>query len=88
MKVFGLVLSFLILAGCGGWVPMEELEQQALLTGDWSAVEKRERAIERRKQRHGPSCGRGQLALCEVSIAKERCQCVAADSLRTTITWD
>ena len=88
MKGLGLVLSLLMLAGCGGMVTMEELEQQAVLTGDWSAVEKRERAIERRKQRHGPSCGRGQVSFCEVAMGRERCACVVSDSLRTTLAWD
>ena len=76
MKVLGLVLTLTLLAGCGSFTPMEELERQAFLTGDWSAVEKRERLLERRKARRGAICPDGQVAVCDKFAGESRCSCV------------
>ena len=85
MKVLGLVLTVLLLAGCGTTVSMEELEKQAFLTGDWSAVEKRERALERRKMRRGKFCPGGAVAVCETFAGESNCTCVETDSLRAIL---
>ena len=85
MKVLGLALTVLLLAGCGTTISMEELEKQAFLTGDWSAVEKRERAIERRRLRRGHYCPDGAIAVCEGMGGISRCSCVEADDLRAIL---
>ena len=85
MKVLVFVSVLLLVAGCGSMVPMEELEAQAMLTGDWSAVEKRERAIERRKMRNGSVCPAGLIAICEGGMRADRCTCVQADVMRSLI---
>ena len=85
MKVLGLVLMVVLLAGCGSYTTMEELERQAFLTGDWSAVEKRERIIERRKMRRGTFCPAGSVAVCESFAGSDRCSCVESDSLRDVL---
>ena len=85
MKALGLVLTVVLLAGCGTTVPMEELERQAFLTGDWSAVEKRERMLERRKMRRGNLCPSGAIAVCESLAGTSRCSCVETDSLRAIL---
>lgn len=85
MKVLVLGITVLLLAGCGTYTSMEQLEQQALLTGDWSAVEKRERMILRRKLRNGNVCGVGQVAICEGMARIDRCTCVDSSSLPTVL---
>lgn len=85
MKVFVLFLTALFVAGCGTYTPMEQLEQQALLTGDWSAVEKRERMLLRRKMRQGNVCTAGKVAVCEGMITADRCVCVESASVRTIL---
>ena len=85
MKVFVLVLTALLVTGCGTYMSMEQLEQQALLTGDWTAVEKRERTVLRRKLRHGNVCPAGQVAVCESFASVDRCTCVESSSLRTVL---
>ena len=85
MKVFVLVLTVFLVAGCGTYTSMEQLEQQALLTGDWSAVEKRERMLLRRKTRHGSICAGGQVAVCEGITSAERCTCVNSAKIRTIL---
>ena len=60
-----LVLLFLVLGmavGCAPYPTMEELETEAMQTGDWSKVESRQRAIERRAERRGPTCPSGYVA--------------------------
>ena len=81
-----IVIVALVLAGCGTYTPMEELERQALLTGDWSAVEKREAALERRKARLGPQCPAGMLAVCDGTMGGNRCTCVKSDALRSALS--
>lgn len=76
-----IILALLSLAGCGTLVPLEQLEQDALLTGDWSAVEKRERIVARREMKNGPSCPSGQVAVCDVRMSKQRCSCVRSDAI-------
>ena len=41
MKVILLLGLSVLMFGCGSYQTLEELEAEALMTGDWSAVEKR-----------------------------------------------
>ena len=86
MKSIGVVLAFCLLEGCGTYHTLEELEQEAMLTGDWSQVERRERKIAERaiKKRH--SCPGGRARLCQSSGAIHRCGCVSTDDLRLMLT--
>ena len=81
MRAIVLVVAIL-LGGCAASVPMAELERQAMLTGDWSAVEKRERQKARRAARNGPSCGRGFVSYCVDTGGFDRCTCITGQSLR------
>ena len=45
-----MILALLFAAGCSAYVPLEQLEAEALVTGDWSKVEQRERTIARLEQ--------------------------------------
>lgn len=81
MKVLVLVLTVFLVVGCGSLTPLHELEEQALLTGDWSEVERRERIQARRKARQGVACPAGHTAICEVAMGEQRCTCVEADTL-------
>ena len=85
MKVLVLVVSVLLLAGCGTYTPMEELERQALLTGDWSAVEKREKILQRRRAGGGMVCPSGKIAVCDGISRTERCTCLDSDNVRSIL---
>ena len=85
MKVLVLVATVFLIAGCGSFTSMEQLERQALLTGDWSAVERRERIIERRKMQRGPVCPTGQVAVCESMVNSMRCSCVESDAISSIL---
>jgi len=70
------VLALIALAGCAGFVPMEELESRAFVTGDWSLVEQRERLIERRKLRSYMQCPPGYIGYCQEDFGRKGCSCV------------
>lgn len=64
MKKLALLL---ILGGCASGPTLEELKQEALITGDWSEVEKKEKMIEQKRLRSLPCNGRGRLNKYETS---------------------
>ena len=67
---------------------LEQLERQAFLTGDWSAVEQRERLIARREARKGVQCPSGQVSYCEKRGALSRCGCVDHEELSSALAFD
>ena len=72
-------LALTLLAGCAGFIPMEELESQAFATGDWSAVEQRERLIERRNLRAYMQCPPGYIGYCQEDFGQKGCGCVESE---------
>jgi len=82
MKIL-IVFALVILTGCATGPSMEELETQAFISGDWSAVEKRERAVARRQLRAGPQCPNDYIALCTERFGDKVCSCVDRDFMRS-----
>ena len=82
MKAIGNLILILMLGGCAAAPTLEELEDQALLTGDWSQVEKRERTIARRQAGEPLGCANGYVSYCETRIATTRCSCVSRSAIR------
>lgn len=78
-------LVLILLSGCGGFTTLEQLEAQALLSGDWSAVEQRERIIARREARNYNPCAAGTVAVCQSGVSDERCSCVKSEALHSLI---
>ena len=76
-----LILTACLLAGCASGPSLERLEERALVTGDWSAVEARERSIQRRAVRVGINCLAGFVSYCETSMATKRCACINRKTL-------
>ena len=81
MKVLLLLGISFALVGCGSFATLEELEAEAAITGDWSAVERRESIIAKRKARTSDLCGRGYIAVCESHLAELRCSCVQKEAM-------
>jgi hypothetical protein len=71
-----IILALVLMAGCGTFTPLEQLEEAALLTGDWSAVEQRERIMARSQFWAGPQCQGEQIHFCHTSGASTNCECV------------
>ena len=80
MKIL-IVFAIVVMSGCTIGPTMEELEDQALLTGDWSAVERRERSLARRQANRGPSCPAGHIAVCVDRFYRDECSCLAREDL-------
>ncbi len=79
MKALSILLLFLLL-GCAPSTP--DLIEQAHLTGDWSLVNQRYDAIERRKTPRLQSCPRGTTRWCNKRFGDERCSCVNNSDVR------
>ena len=82
MKVLRVVVLCL-LVGCAARTPLAELEEEALMTGDWSKVEKHEK-MNRQMNRvlDEPACPRGLALACHAKGEKEVCDCVSPRDLR------
>jgi len=82
MKFVG-VIALCLLVGCTARPTLEELETEALDTGDWAAVEKRERMNKRMNVVQSESACRGdKVEICQTRSAQEVCDCVSPHDLR------
>jgi hypothetical protein len=82
MKFVG-IMVLCLLAGCSARPTIEELEAEALDTGDWAAVEKRERMDEKWGVVKTDSACRGdKVEICYTKSAQEECACVSPHDLR------
>ena len=78
-----IILSLVLLAGCGTYTPLEQLEANALVSGDWSAVEQRERITARRNSGSGMQCPSDMIDFCVSAASGTRCQCVQPRVLKS-----
>lgn len=62
--------------GCETRPPLEELEDEAMVTGDWTAVERREEVIKRRLESTAPGCLRREVKKCFEEQSGIRCYCL------------
>lgn len=79
------ILLLVLLAGCASYTPLEQLEADALVSGDWSLVEKRERMIAWQKARQGGQCPDRAVNYCVVSFGEKKCECVSSTSFRSAL---
>ena len=68
------ILAMFLLSGCAS--STHDLIEQAQLTGDWSFVNKRIAATEKREAQSPPSCPRGTERWCVNLPGHEKCSCV------------
>ncbi len=85
MKIATVFILF-FLVGCAARPTLDELETQAFATGDWSAVEARERSIARRAARFGNQCPSGYISYCESHYGSTECTCLRRNSFQMTLT--
>ena len=82
LAIFVAMLGVMLLSGCSSFTSMEELERQAMLTGDWSAVEQRERILAKREEERGLQCPTGHVSYCERYVGRTNCRCITNDAMR------
>ena len=67
-----IILLAVVVTACAARPSLEELEQQALASGDWQAVESREEMMIRRAQNSAPGCPRGQTQILRCEWCRNR----------------
>jgi hypothetical protein len=79
MKVAILILA-LSLGGCSSMSSsLEELEEEAMVSGDWTEVEKRERMLARKNNGSNLSCPKDRVKVCvDIGMGNE-CHCAKAE---------
>ena len=87
MKTIVTLLALVLLSACGTYKSLEQLESEALLSGDWSAVELRERRIARRQSKSSIQCPAGEVGYCVTDFSEQRCACIDQDRLRTFLSY-
>lgn len=64
------------LAACAGRPTLEELESEALQTGDWTEVERREELLSRINVTSEAECPEGFVMVCFEQGLAVKCTCV------------
>lgn len=77
------ILSLFLLLGCAP--STHDLIDQAHLTGDWSLVNQRFDAMEKRATPRPQSCPRGTTRWCNKRFRDERCSCVNSADVRDVL---
>ena len=72
------IVALIFLVGCAGRPTLEELEAEASVSGDWKAVEQRERMIERMSVQTEAECAEGLVYYCQTKGHREICSCESA----------
>ena len=75
MRVLIIVLT-VTLAACASRPTLEELEDEAMVSGDWSAVERREEIQGDLRGESAKRCPARHTVVCEQMGASEECECV------------
>jgi hypothetical protein len=72
-----MLLTLMMLTGCASLTSLEQLESEAMVSGDWSKVDRRERSIEMRNlHRFVQQCPDGTASYCKTGVGSKRCDCV------------
>ena len=74
-----ILCAVMIVAGCTVRPTLEQLEDEAKKTGDWSAVERREEIIKRRSESTAPGCPVGLIKKCYEHQSGIQCYCIQPD---------
>lgn len=88
MKITSLLMIALLAGACAAPPTLEELEFEALQSGDWSAVERRERAMARRAARQPVQCPKGEIEFCDSRFGERTCECVGRRAVNMLFGWN
>lgn len=80
---FVVLFTLVIVAACASRPTLEQLEDEANTTGDWTAVERREELIKKRLESTAPGCPVGHRKKCLEEQTGIQCYCV-----RPADDWD
>jgi len=71
-----MLASLLWLTGCSSTTSLEDLETEAMISGDWSEVERRERQMRQQKLTAEFDCKTGMTLVCVDKGSGEECTCL------------
>ena len=77
---FLILCALVIVVGCAARPTLEQLEDEANTTGDWSAVERREDVIKMRRETTAPGCPVGLSKKCYEAHSGIECYCIKRQS--------
>jgi hypothetical protein len=75
MRIVTILLLALVITACAPRPSLKELEEQAMVSGDWTAVEYREEMAENRLEKSGPDCPRDLVKVCIEAGPAADCHC-------------
>jgi len=73
---FVFLITVAIVLGCASKPTLEELEDEAIRTGDWADVERREEAIKRSLESRAPGCPPKLNKYCVEEQSGIECYCL------------
>lgn len=73
---FVILFSLVVVASCALSPTLEQLEDEAITTGDWTAVERREEVVKERLETSAPGCPVGLIKKCVEEPSGIQCYCI------------
>jgi len=73
---FVFLITFFVAASCSSRPTLEELEDEANVSGDWTAVERREELIKERLEKSAPGCPGPFIKKCFEQQTGIECYCL------------
>jgi hypothetical protein len=73
---FLILCTLVIVVGCAARPTLEQLEDEANTTGDWTAVDRREDVIKERRETTAPGCPVGLSKKCYEAHSGIECYCI------------
>jgi len=73
---FVVLITLVFVASCSLRPPLEQLEDEAITTGDWAAVERREELIKERREVSAPGCPAPFSKKCIEEQSGIQCYCL------------
>lgn len=78
MNNYRLLVVLMVLAGCAARPSLQELEEEALATGDWSRMERRIEMDRKMGMIDGvEKCDNGYVLHCQAKGEREVCGCIS-----------
>jgi len=72
---FAILISLAIIVGCAPRPTLDQLEEEALVSGEWTTVEKREELVKKRLESTAPGCPIGHSKKCIEEQSGIQCYC-------------
>jgi len=71
-----ILVMLIIVVGCAQRPTLDQLEDEALVTGKWTTVERREELIKKRLESTAPGCPVGLSKKCFEELSGIQCYCI------------